>query len=254
MGVQALLVDDEPLLSQYLQAALARQWPQLQISAVASSGTEALRLLAEQPVQVVFLDIQMPQLDGLALAKVLSSLAQPPLLVFVSAFEQYALPAIEQDAVDYLLKPVQEARLALTVARLKKRLQQQQAASAHAATAMALPAQPAIERARLQWIKAMKQDTLFLLSPQDIRYFQAEDKYTTVVTADAEYLIRTPIKELREQLDPQQFVQVRRGILVNSQCIDKVQRDLSGRMYVCLKHSEVRLLIGRSFVHEFRQM
>jgi DNA-binding LytR/AlgR family response regulator len=247
MGVQALLVDDEPLLSQYLQAALARQWPELQISGVASHGAEALRLLSEQPVQVVFLDIQMPQLDGLALAKVLSSLAHPPLLVFVTAFEQYALPAIEQEAVDYLLKPVQEQRLALTVARLKKRLQQ-----TTDVVPVALP--PAASRVKLQWIKAMKQDTLYLLAPQDIRYFQAEDKYTTVVTADAEYLIRTPIKELREQLDPQQFVQVRRGTLVNSQCIDKVQRDFSGRMYVCLKHSDVRLLIGRSFVHEFRQM
>ena len=254
MTIQALLVDDEPLLSQYLQTALARQWPELQISGVASHGAQALTMLAEYPVQVVFLDIQMPQLDGLALAKVLSSLAQPPLLVFVTAFEHYALPAIEQDAVDYLLKPVQEARLAQTVARLKKRLQAP-AVGAHAPVHLAAAnTLPLLDKPRLQWIKAMKQETLFLLAPQDIRYFQAEDKYTTVVTQDAEYLIRTPIKDLKEQLDPQQFVQVRRGTLVNSQCIDKVQRDFSGRLYVCLKQSEVRLLVGRSFQHEFRQM
>jgi DNA-binding LytR/AlgR family response regulator len=256
MPIQALLVDDEPLLCQHLQAHLARLWPELVIAGVAHHGGQALALLDKLQPQIIFLDIQMPQLDGLALATQLAQLTQPPLLVFVTAFDQYALAAIEHEAVDYLLKPVQEQRLINTINRLKKRLQATSAASLGGEQLHHLLQHLAqqVTKPKLSWIKAMRQDQIFLLSPADIHYFQAEDKYTTVVTAEAEYIIRTPIKDLREQLDEQQFIQVRRGTLVNSRMIDNIQRDFSGRLFVCLKNSELRLQVGRNFVSLFRQM
>lgn len=270
----ALIADDEPLLRESLARALSAAWPELQLLAQARNGREALEMFEQLQPDIVFLDIHMPGLSGIEVGRQLSRRAQ---IVFVTAYEQYAVQAFEQGALDYLIKPLEEARLSDTVERLKIRLaerrqhgagpadeameavlskllermgQVQQAASAvPQAGAMAAPAKP-----YLQWIRASVGASLKLIPVEDILYLRSDEKYTLVAWSEGEALIRTPIRELLEQMDPACFVQVHRSVVVNLRAISHVTRGPNETADVHLKGRSEVLPVSRSYLHLFRQM
>jgi DNA-binding LytR/AlgR family response regulator len=246
MNPTALLADDEPHLVDHLARRLAALWPELRIVATAGSGPEALERIQALRPDMAFLDIRMPGLSGLEVA---ARLTVPCRLVFVTAFDQFAVEAFEREAVDYLLKPVDDSRLARTLDRLR------------AGLAAPLPGD-LLARLRgllasngpLRWIKAQAGQTVRLVAVEEVCFFQASEKYTTVATRDAELLIRTPIKELAEQLDPDQFWQIHRGTLVNVRQIAAARHDALGRLCLRLKDRPETLPVSRGFAHLFRQM
>lgn len=249
--ITALIADDEPHLRDYLQTRLARLWPQLQIVATAGNGVEALQQIRQWQPDIVFLDIKMPGLTGLQVAQQ----AENCHCVFVTAYDQYALRAFEQAAVDYLLKPVDEERLAQTVQRLQARLAVRAPAPEWSRLLgqlrqMAGQAQPEY----LRWLRAGVGNEIRLIAVDDVCYFQASEKYTAIVTAAGEYLIRTPLKELAEQLDPQQFWQIHRATLVNVREIAGAQRELTGTLTLRLQSRPETLRVSRAYTHLFRQM
>ena len=260
----ALLADDEPHLLAYLEEQLATAWPELKIVGRAPNGIEALRLIDELAPSVVFLDIQMPGLNGLQLASRLTAGGSAPQVVFTTAHEQYALQAF-----DYLLKPIRLERLQRTVARLKETLAAP-AASAPAASAdtaaqlaamlrqlgVPVPNAPAASPAAapLQWIRAAQGQETRLIAVDEVIYFQSNDKYTSVFTPDAEHLIRTPLRQLREQLDEQKFWQIHRGVIVAAHHVAGTRTDFRGRLLVKLKGRPEELVVSRNFADLFRQM
>ncbi|WP_051685762.1 LytR/AlgR family response regulator transcription factor [Rheinheimera texasensis] len=259
-----LIADDEPLLRRHLQALLTEFWPEAQTT-LAEDGSAALALCQQQRFDIAFLDIQMPGLDGLQLLRELRRLPAPPLVVFSTAFNQHAVSAFELEAVDYLLKPLEEARLQQCITRLKQRLslaQKPQADLLHlqqllsqlmppAATMHEAPTAPTAEP--LRWIKASQRDTVHLLDIADIDFFLAEDKYTTVDSAGQQYLIRTSIATLEQQLDPQLYWRIHRGCIVQVKSILKVERDEFGHMTLVLKNNPTELAVSRAYQHLFRQ-
>ncbi|WP_353399237.1 LytR/AlgR family response regulator transcription factor [Duganella hordei] len=249
----------------YLETQLKTAWPELRVIAKAANGLEALRLIDEEAPDVAFLDIRMPGMTGLDVAARLVAGARPPLIVFVTAFDQYAVEAFEHSAVDYLLKPASEERLAKTVAKLKGKLVAPAASSApaaiSAATLQALLQQlsgaavaPAAPVPSLQWIRASQGDQTRLISIDEVIYFQSNDKYTSVFLADGESLIRTPISKLREQLDEQQFWQIHRSVIVAAKHVSGTRQDFRGRLMVQLKDRPEQLVVSRNYVDLFRQM
>ncbi len=266
-----LIADDEPLLRRHLQALLAEFWPEAQTT-LAEDGAVALTLCQQQPFDVAFLDIQMPGLDGLQLLRELRRLPAPPLVVFSTAYNQHAVSAFELEAVDYLLKPLEEARLQQCITRLQQRLSQQQKPQANLLhlqqllsqllpTAAGTPPQnetlavntAASETEPLRWIKASQRDTIHLLDVADIDFFLAEDKYTTVDSTGQQYLIRTAIATLEQQLDPQLYWRIHRGCIVRVKSILKVERDEFGHMTLVLKNNPTELAVSRAYQHLFRQ-
>lgn len=272
--ITALLADDEPHLLAYLEEQLAAAWPELKIVGRAPNGVEALRLIDELAPQVVFLDIQMPGLNGLQLASRLAAGGCAPRVVFTTAHEQYALQAFDSEAFDYLLKPIRLARLQRTVARLKETLAAPAAAPAASPEAaaqlaamlrqlgVAVPGAPAAQAAQpaaplaapLQWIRAAQGQETRLIAVDEVIYFQSKDKYTSVFTPDAEHLIRTPLRQLREQLDEQQFWQIHRGVIVAARHVAGTRTDFRGRLLVRLKDRPEELVVSRNFTELFRQM
>jgi DNA-binding LytR/AlgR family response regulator len=262
---RALIADDEEHLRDYLEAQLKTAWPELRVIAKAANGLEALRLIDEEAPDVAFLDIRMPGMTGLDVAARLVAGARPPLIVFVTAFDQYAVEAFEHSAVDYLLKPAGEERLAKTVAKLKGKLEAPAALSApaaiSAATLQALlqqlsgaAAAPAAPAPSLQWIRASQGDQTRLISIDEVIYFQSNDKYTSVFLADGESLIRTPISKLREQLDEQRFWQIHRSVIVAAKHVAGTRQDFRGRLMVQLKDRPEQLVVSRNYVDLFKQM
>lgn len=266
---QILVVDDEPLLRGFLRQLLSELWPGAQTSE-AADGFAALEHCRTQPVAVAFLDIQMPGMDGLQLLRELRALAKPPLVVFCTAYNQHAISAFELEAVDYLLKPVEEDRLAQCIQRLQQRLAQQQnpavsllhlqqlLAQLQPGPAQSIPepaaaASDSTKTEPLRWIKASLRDTVHLLDVNDVDYFLAEDKYTTVDCQGQQYLIRTPIAQLEQQLDPQLFWRIHRSTIVKVSSILKVQRDEFGHMTLQLKNQPTELAVSRACQHLFRQ-
>jgi DNA-binding LytR/AlgR family response regulator len=254
----ALLADDEPHLLAHLAQRLATQWPELALVATCGNGLEALERIQTLRPDMAFLDIRMPGLSGLEVA---ARLAVPCRLVFVTAYDQFAVEAFEREAVDYLLKPVSDERLGRTLARLRDLtgppppppgtlLAQMQALLAGAG--LGGPAGPAATP--LRWIKAQAGTTLRLVAVDEVHYFQANGKYTSVFTREAELLIRTPIKDLAEQLDPDLFWQVHRGTLVNVRQIAAARQDALGRLTLHLKQRPETLPVSRGYAHLFRQM
>lgn len=254
----AVIADDEPRLAEFLRSRLADLWPELVVAGVAHSGPEAQALIEREGPDVAFLDIRMPGQSGLDVARLAGARVH---VVFVTAYDEYAVAAFERQALDYLLKPVADERLAQTVERLKARL----AAAAPApelATALATLAKftPALggrsvgAPERLAWIRAAVGDSVRLIAVDDVCYFQANDKYTSVFTAAGESLIRTPLKELADQLDPERFWQVHRGTIVNVAHVTATTRDLAGRIFLALKSRAEKIAVSRAYAHRFKQM
>lgn len=245
----ALIADDEEAPREQLRAALARRWPELAIVAASTNGAEAWDdCLAHEPA-IAFLDIRMPGLTGLEVARRLSALVVPPLIVFVTAFDDHALAAFDAGAVDYVLKPVADDRLAQTLTRLRARLAQPAPdTSALQRLLASLPqARPAMRP-----IQASMGREVQLIPPEDVLYFEADARYTRVVHHGGEALIRTPLRELLTQLDPDQFWQIHRSVLVNSRCIARAIRVDEGTMVVTLRGREERLPVSRQFQALFK--
>jgi DNA-binding LytR/AlgR family response regulator len=266
----ALIAEDEPLLAAALEAELNRLWPELQVLASVGDGHSAVaQALALQP-DALFFDIRMPGLSGLDAAAALADAwdtttpgAKPfPALVFVTAYDQYAVQAFEAQAVDYLLKPVQPERLKKTLQKLQKSLvSSRSAATDFEATVtqlrnlLLMPASsPNLAAARLQHIQASVGSAIHLVPVTDVVYLEAADKYLRVLTASREYLIRTPLKELLPQLDPGLFWQIHRGTVVNSGCVALAARDEQGRLSLSLQGRPERLAVSRLFAHQFKAM
>jgi DNA-binding LytR/AlgR family response regulator len=249
--VHALIADDEENLRAALRRRLSEVWPELVIIAEACDGTEALELAAEYEPEIAFLDIRMPGLDGLEVARRLSGRCH---LVFVTAYDEYAVSAFERDAVDYLLKPVTAERLAQTVARLKQRLQQAPSTQLDGLLEQLAQNLRGTARPPLQWIRAGMQESVKLVPVEEVRCFIAADKYTTVITGEGELLIRKPMKELEAELDPQQFWRVHRGAIVNLAFVESGKRDEEGRLWLRLSGHNKELLVSRSYAHRFKQM
>jgi DNA-binding LytR/AlgR family response regulator len=262
----ALIADDEPLLRERLRNHLARLWPELQIVAEARNGREAVELFDQHLPGVVFLDVHMPGLNGVDAAR---SVARRAEIVFITAYEQYAVQAFQQGALDYLVKPFDEARLADTVQRLKGRLQ-----AANVAAPAASPAQAALDGLLaglsaelqrrhqadgrtlpyLQWIKASVGTSVRLIPVEQVAYLRSDEKYTLVVWEGGEALIRKTIRELADELDPERFAQIHRSVIVNLHQVAQVNRGPNETADVQLKGRQELLPVSRSFVHVFRQM
>lgn len=254
-NTRALIADDEPLLRERLRSHLAALWPQLHVIGDARNGAEALELFELHQPEIVFLDIRMPGLDGIATARALARRAH---LVFVSAYDQYALQAFEQGAIDYLLKPVDPARLADTVQRLQRQLagplQDGKALDAVLDQLASRLGQRGAPRAWLQWIKASVGNSVRLISVEQVHYLRAEEKYTRVAWDEGEALIRKSIKELGDELDPSRFVQTHRSVIVNLACVSAVTRGINETAELHLRGSDETLPVSRSYLHHFRQM
>jgi DNA-binding LytR/AlgR family response regulator len=249
--ITALIADDEPLLRERLRTHLAQLWPELQIVADARNGPEVLELFEAHQPRIVFLDVHMPGLNGIDAARALGRKAQ---LVFVTAHEHYAVQAFEQGALDYLVKPIDPARLADTVQRLQANVSRP-VPSADALDAvldrLAGQAQP---RSWLQWIKASVGNSVRLIPVEQVAYLRAEEKYTVVVWEDGEALIRKSIKELSDELDPARFVQIHRSVIVNLHCVREVIRGVNETAELHLHSHAAVLPVSRSYLHHFRQM
>ena len=263
---RAVLADDERLMREQLRSRLAEVWPELQIVAEAKNGLEAVSAVAEHKPDIVFLDIRMPGLTGVEAAKQIAQFelgddALLPEIVFVTAYDQYAVEAFEQGVADYVLKPAERGRLALTVERLKKRL-------ATRGTPEAMPAaplqqllhklssqlNPGAATGYLKWIQATVGPTIQMIPVADVLFFISDEKYTRVQTAQLEALIRKPIKELVEELDPQTFWQIHRSTLVNIHAVANVTRDFRGRQIVSVKGHPEKLEVSRSYAGLFKGM
>jgi DNA-binding LytR/AlgR family response regulator len=245
----AVIAEDEPLLRGELKDALARLWPDIQILAEAEDGAQAIQALGTHKPDVIFLDIQMPGASGLEAARVASGRCH---VVFVTAYDQYAVAAFDEGAVDYVMKPFSSERLATAISRVKERMQG--APANLEGLLQTLSEQSPAGRRFLRWISVAEGRTVRLITVEDICYFQADNKYTLVVTAAKQSLIYKTIKELVDELDPEVFFQIHRGIIVNINAVAAAHRDIHGRMEIRLKQRTEALPVSASFAHLFRQM
>ena len=247
----AVVAEDEETLRHELMDRLAQLWPELVIVGEAADGVQALRLLQECRPDVLFLDIQMPGATGLDVARQVQGRSH---VVFVTAYDQYAVSAFDEGAVDYLLKPLEPARLFTAIQRVKQRMAGPPADLSAVLSQLGAQAGKLPQRQFLRWINASVGQTLKLITVDEVLYFQSDNKYTRVATRQGEALIRKPLKELVDELDPQQFWQIHRSTLVNAAAVAGVSRDFRGRMQVKLKESEDALIVAESYTHLFRQM
>jgi len=252
--IKAILADDEEPLRGFLKARLNALWPELLICGEAANGPDALDLIEAHQPDIAFLDIRMPGFSGL---KVAEKAAGKCRVVFITAYDQYALQAFENEALDYILKPVTDERLEKTI----KRLQKQIAASPSPPFGIAEMIEDVLagiearkDPGNLNWIRVQHGDGIRLIPVTEICYFKAEDKYTTVMTRDGEALIRKTIRELAEELDPGQFWRVHRGTIVNVNQIQKVTRSFTGALVIRLKDRPETLSVSRSYNFLFKQM
>lgn len=254
MKTKAIIADDEAPLRSYLKSLLVEAWPELIICGDAQNGQEALELIERHRPQIAFLDIRMPGISGMEVAK---QIAGTCWFVFITAYDKYAIEAFENEAIDYILKPVTRERLEKTVRRLKKQIA--------ASTGPPSDLSEIVERllatlpgrkgpAYLQWVRVQMGDGVQLIPVEEVCYFKASDKYTMVITKEGESLIRKPIKELAEELEPGSFWRIHRGTIVNASCIANVSRSLTGRGVVRLKDRPETLTVSRSYIHIFKQM
>ncbi|MDP3082522.1 MAG: LytTR family DNA-binding domain-containing protein [Rubrivivax sp.] len=268
---RAVIADDERLMRDQLRARLAEVWPELQVVAEAKNGLEAVALVQEHRPDIVFLDIRMPGLTGVDAARRIAQLepaegddddALPPEIVFITAYDQYAVEAFEQGAVDYVLKPAERERLQLTAERIRKRLAARRAGDDSLAPAplqqllhqLSARLNPAALPTHLKWIQATVGGNIQMIAVDEVLFFISDEKYTRVQTAQVEALIRKPIKELVDELDPQRFWQIHRSALVNVNAIAGVSRDYRGRQIVSVKGHPEKLEVSRSYAGLFKGM
>ncbi len=249
----AVVADDERLMREQIVGRLKEAWPELQIVGEAGNGREAVAMVHSLEPDIVFLDINMPELDGIRAAQALAGRAH---VVFVTAYDRYAISAFDQGAIDYLVKPVEPERLALTCRRLRERLQQKPDPMNDLLEQLAqrLGGGGLKPREYMRWVQASVGATIRMIPTSDILFFRAEDKYTRVQTERFEALIRKPIKELIDALDPNEFWQIHRAIVVRVDAITQVSRDFRGHQVVHVKGREEKLEVSRTFNHLFKQM
>jgi len=275
--VRGVIADDERLMREQLRARLAEVWPELQIVGEAKNGLEAVELVAQHRPEVVFLDIRMPGLSGVDAARRIAQLepraagededaseeedALLPEIVFITAYDQYAIEAFEQGVADYVLKPAERERLGVTVARIRQRLALRGTPDEPPAPHMqqllhklAAKMNPAGAPPALKWIQATVGQSIQMIPVEDVLFFISDEKYTRVQTATLEALIRKPIKELVDEIDPELFWQIHRSTLVNTRFISGVTRDLRGRQIVSVKGHNEKLEVSRSYTHLFKGM
>lgn len=261
----ALIAEDEPNLALALKEALARTWPDLRVVDVVGNGLAAITAVDLHAPDVLFMDIRMPGLTGLQVAERLACAASP-LVVFVTAYNEYAVQAFEREAVDYLVKPVNDTRLVETVERLKKRLtaleNSPETVSDNSELSRAMElikrlaggAAGAAPRAYLKFLRAGIGDTVRIVPVEEVTHLQAQDKYISLYTADGEQLIRISLKELADQLDPAVFVQVHRSTIVNMRVVVSAERDFTGRVLLTLKGLKQTVHVSRQYAHLFSRM
>ena len=256
----AIIADDERLMRDQLRMRLEQVWPELDIVGEARNGEEAVELVGQHRPDLIFLDIRMPGKTGMEAAREIGERSQ---IVFVTAYDQYAVEAFERGAVDYVLKPSEPERLKVTVERLKERLRARGQSGGGAVavndsvTAMLSQLAEKIAAPKpkhLQWIQASIGQDLRMIPVEDILFFRSDEKYTCVQTATFEALIRKPVRDLAEELDPALFWQIHRATLVNVNAIEGVTRDIRGRHLVLVKGRSEKLEVSRSFLHLFKQM
>lgn len=267
-AVRCVIADDERLMREQLRARLAEVWPALEIVAEARNGQEAVDLVAQHRPELVFLDIRMPGLTGVDAAR---QIAQLPTgddwdgceIVFITAYDEYAVEAFEQGVADYVLKPAERERLAVTVERIRKRLAQRRGDEPATDAPAAPPLQQLLHRlatqmgqapSYLQWIQASVGQSIQMIPVEDVLFFVSDEKYTRVQTPQVEALIRKPIKELVDELDPKRFWQIHRSTLVNVNAIAGISRDFRGRQLVAIKDRPEKLEVSRSYTHLFKGM
>src|SRR6201993_4698966 len=273
--VRGVIADDERLMRDQLKARLAEVWPELQIVGEAKNGLEAVDLVATHHPDVVFLDIRMPGLSGVDAARRIAQLPAPdgangdpegedwtlPEIVFITAYDQYAIEAFEQGVADYVLKPAERERLSVTVSRIKQRLAlrgtDDEPPAPHLQQLLhklSAKLNPGGTPPALKWIQATVGQAIQMIPIEDVLFFISDEKYTRVQTATIEALIRKPIKELVDEVDPDLFWQIHRSTLVNRRCIAGVTRALRGRQIVGIKGSNEKLEVSRSYTHLFKGM
>ena len=243
----ALLAEDEPMLRAQLRSRLAEAWPELSIAAEAENGEQALACIDAHKPDVAFLDIRMPVMSGLDVARAVGGRCH---VVFVTAYDEYAVAAFDEGAVDYVLKPVSPERIAKVTARLRQRL----AMPPLDLTALLSRLGLRDDAAPLKWIRASLGNVMQVIPVADVVYFQAEDKYTKVVTREAEALIKKPIKDLFDELDQEVFWQIHRATIVNLDAIARVERDWRDQPVITLKSRPEKLTVSRTFAHRFKAM
>ena len=248
--IRAIIADDEEALRNHLGKKLSELWPELEVVGAAQDGESALNMIRGLKPDIAFLDITMPGMSGIDVAK---AAAGACLFVFVTAHDEFAVEAFEREAVDYLLKPVTDERFAATVRRLKERLAAKSVPDLSAVLDRLSSAFPKAS-GHLQWIKAQQRDGIKLIAVNDVYFFRATDKYTTVRTRDGEFLIRKTLKDLENELDAAQFWRVHRAAIVNARLIRKVDRSLAGTRTIWFKDLPDTLTVSRAYTHLFKQM
>ena len=250
MGFSAVIADDEPLLRAMLRSRLAKLWPELEVVHEMENGRGVQAVLDEHDPDLFFLDIHMPGVNGLEAARAIAGRAH---VVFVTAYDQYAVEAFERGAIDYVLKPFKEERLAVTVERLRERLEGQPP-SLDALVEQLAGRLGGRAPEHLRWVKASVGSNVRLIPVEEVLFFQSDEKYTRVVTCDSEVLIRKPIKELLDELDPARFWQIHRATIVNVDHIAAVRRGLKDQAEISLRDHRETLVVSRAFTHLFKQM
>lgn len=251
--MRAIIADDEPLLRHHLNKLLGEMSSDIEVIACARDGVEAVEKIKALSPDVVFLDIRMPGLDGLEVANVINQLASTPHVVFVTAYDHYAIEAFEQGALDYLVKPINEQRLEKTCRRL---LERPKAANLleHEKLAQLLQQVQDKRTAPLTWLKAARGEAIHLVHVDDVLFFRAEDKYVTIFTETSEYIIRTPLKNLVKMLDEERFWHIHRSAIVRVSAISRVLKDASGKMVVEISSAQTQLPVSRNAQALFKQM
>ena len=250
----AIIADDERLMREQLRTRLTEVWPELQILAEAKNGEEAVTAVHDHRPDLAFLDIRMPGMTGIEAARHIGDACH---VVFITAYNEYAVDAFEHGAVDYVLKPAEAERLAITVARLKQRLGSKPSDLTELLSKLTAKLESSggtSQRSYLRWIQASVGQQLRLIPTAEILFFTSDEKYTRVQTESLEALIRKPIKELIDELDPEQFWQIHRGTIVNAKAIAGVTRDFRGRQLVLIKGHNEKLEVSRNYTHLFKQM
>jgi len=251
VSIRALVADDEPKLAEYLAGRLTALWPELDLCGIAVNGNDALAMINEKKPDLVFLDIKMPGLSGLEVAR---RMDPPSLVVFVTAYNKYAVQAFEEEAIDYVLKPVSDERLACTIARLKNHFAAKKGAGDLETILSKLANAMENKDTHVRFLRATSGKVTRLIAVEDVLFIRARTKYTTVLTREGEFLMRMPLSELINQLDPKVFWQVHRSIIVNASKVISVSQ--TGREAYVLRVSDCEELlpVSRSFIHQFKQM